>query len=280
MWLNFLLLVSVLIKLTFKKGLSTVKKSTFVSVFTALLLFFSTSAWSASTKQEVIELKAQVAEMQKDLAEIKKLLKEGARAPAPAAQPAGFKEQVISIGASPYKGKVDAPVTLIEYSDYQCPFCARNYRDVLPILVKEYVDTGKLKFVMRENPLPSLHRDATNASIAALCAGDQGKYWEMHNVMFENQKQLGVDNLKTFAGTIGLDTATFNDCLDNKKTEGQVRKDLASSAKLGMRGTPGFYLGLTDPDDPDKVNLSVFIRGAQAINQFRGSIDELLESAE
>lgn len=254
-------------------------KSFFAYFIAMSLLLFSLSAWSASTKEEVIELKAQVAEMRKDLAEIKKLLEEGARAPA-AAQPAGFREQVISIGASPFKGKADAPVTLVEYSDYECPFCARNYRDVMPILEEEYIDTGKLRFVMRENPLPSLHKNATNASIAALCAGDQGKYWEMHNMLFENQKQLGIDNLKTFAGTLRLDTATFNDCLDNKKTEGQVRKDLASSAKLGMRGTPGFYLGLTDPDDPDKVNLSVFIRGAQAIDQFRGSIDELLESGE
>ena len=100
-----------------------------------------------------MELRAQVEEMQKDLAEIKKLLKEGARAPRAAGKV--FKEQVISIGSSPVKGSADATVTLIEYSDYQCPFCARHYRAVMPILQEEYIDTGKLKFVMREYPIPS-----------------------------------------------------------------------------------------------------------------------------
>jgi protein-disulfide isomerase len=255
-------------------------KNNFIIFIVASLLLVSFPAWSASTKQEIQELSAQVEEMQKDLAEIKKLLKEGARAPAAGAAPAAFKEQVISIGPSPYKGKADATVTLVEFSDYQCPFCARNYRDVMPKLVTEYVDTGKLKFVMRENPLPSLHSNAMNASIAALCAGDQDKYWEMHDVLFENQRELGVDNLKAFAGDIGLDTATFNECLDNKNTVKQIRKDLASGAKLGVRGTPGFVLGLTDPSDPDKVNLTLFIKGAASIDQFRGSIDELIESVE
>ena len=256
-------------------------KNTFKIFIAASLLLVSLSAWSASTKQEIIELKAQVAEMQKDLAEIKKLLKEGAaRAPAPRAAPAGFKEQVISIGPSPYKGKADATVTLVEFSDYQCPYCARNYRDVMPTLVTEYVDTGKLKFVMRENPIPSLHRNAMNASLAALCAGDQDKYWEMHNMLFENQRELGVDNLKTFAGTIGLDTATFNECLDSKKYEERINKEIALGTKLGVRGTPGFVIGLTDQNDPDKANMSVYIKGAQSLANFKQAIDDLLESSE
>jgi protein-disulfide isomerase len=245
---------------------------------TLSFIFVGTSAWSASTKEEIIELKVQVSDMQKDLAEIKKLLEEGARAPARGA-PAGFKEQTVSLGSSPFRGKADAPITLIEYSDYQCPYCARNYRDVLPILTRDYVDTGKLKFVIREFPLPSLHKDAIAMSNAALCAGDQGKYWEMHNLLFENQKQGSDENLKSYAATLGLDTATFNNCLDSKKNDAQVKADMASGAKLGMSGTPGFFIGLTDPKDPDKANLSVFIRGAQSVEQFQASIDELLKTA-
>ena len=244
------------------------------------LLFVSFSSWSDSTKQEIQALSAQVAAMQKDLAEIKTLIKEIKTAPAPRAAKPAFKEQIISIGSSPYKGKVDATVTLVEFSDYQCPFCARNYRDVMPTLVKEYVDTGKLKFVMRENPIPALHRNAMNASLAALCAGDQGKYWEMHNLLFDNQRELGVDNLKAFAGTIGLDTATFNECLDSEKYKEQINADIQSGKKLGISGTPGFVLGLTDPDDPDKALMSVFIKGAQSLDNFKAAIDELLESAE
>jgi len=256
-------------------------KNTFITFIAASFLLFSLSAWSASTKEEILELRIQVTEIQKDLEEIKNLLKEGARAPAAAAPvPAGFRPQTISLGAAHVKGKSDAPITLVEYSDYECPFCARSYREVISVLEEQYIDTGKLKFVMREYPLANLHKNATNAAIAAQCAGIQGKYYEMHDLLFENQKELGVDNLKSFAATVGLDTATFNACLDGKETEKLVRQDMASGTKLGMRGTPGFFIGMTDLSDPDKVELSVYLKGAKPIDSFRASIDDLLKSVE
>lgn len=245
-----------------------------------LLLLFSFSAWSESTKEEIKALRAQVEEVQKDLAEIKELIKEIKSAPAAPAAAKPFREQVISIGTSPVKGKANATVTLVEYSDYQCPFCARNYREVMPKLQTEYIDTGKLKFVMRENPIPTLHKNAANAAKAAVCAGAEGKYWEMHDMMFENQRELGVDNLKAFAGTIGLDAEKFDHCFVSKEVAKRIRDDIASGKKLGARGTPGFFLGLTDPNDSDKVTLSVYIKGARPIDDFKSAIDSLLESAE
>jgi protein-disulfide isomerase len=134
--------------------------------------------------------------------------------------------------------------------------------------------------VMRENPIPSLHRNAMNASLAALCAGDQDKYWEMHNMLFENQRELDVDNLKAFAGTIGLDTATFNECLDSKKYEKRINDEIAIGAKLGVRGTPGFVVGLTDPKDSDKANMTAYIKGAQSLDNFKQAVDGLLKSVE
>ena len=249
-----------------------------------LLLFISSPAWSASTKDEIQELQSKVdalqqgqESIQKDLEEIKKLLQQGARA-APGAGPA-FAEQEVSIGFSPYKGSADAPVTLIEYSDYQCPFCSRHYRDVMPTLVTEYVDTGKLKYVMRENPIASIHPYATGASLAALCANNQGKYWEMHNIMFDNQRALSDENLKAYAADIGLNTTQFDECLDTKKYEPWVNADLESSRDLGLSGTPSFVLGLTDPDDPDKANLTIAIKGAQSLQNFQEAIDDLLDEA-
>ena len=164
-------------------------KTIFKTLTVVCLLLFSITAWSASTKEEIKALSAQVEAMQKDLAEIKTLIKDIKVAPAPRAAAPAFREQVVSIGNAPVKGKANATVTLMEFSDYQCPFCARHYREVMPTLISEYVDTGKLKFVMREKPIPSLHRNAMDASMAALCAGDQGKYWEMHNSLFDNQKE-------------------------------------------------------------------------------------------
>ncbi|MCH5374203.1 MAG: thioredoxin domain-containing protein [Planctomycetes bacterium] len=247
---------------------------------TLMLLVATQPAHAKSTKEEVIELKAQVAEMQKDLAEIKVLLRQRPLAPSPSARESAFQPQTISLGNSPVKGDENAPVTIIEYSDYQCPFCARNFREVLPIIQSEYIDTGKVRFVMRENPLANLHKDATNASMAALCAHDQGEYWAMHDIMFQNPKQLGVDNLKEYATQVGLDSAAFNECLDSQKHAKTVRSDMASGTKLGVRGTPAFVIGLTQQDDPDKVDARLFIKGAQGIDQFRASIDDLLESSE
>ena len=258
-------------------GIRTVK-STLLTIMTVSVLLFSVSAWSASTKEEVRELSTKVDAMQEDLAEIKKMIKDINSAPAPRAAAPAFKQQVVSVGSSPYKGEVNATLTLMEFSDYQCPFCARHNRDVMPTLISEYIDTGKLKFVMREKPIPALHRNAMNASMAALCAGDQGKYWEMHNLLFENQRELGVENLKAFAGTIGLDTAQYNECLDGEKHKSQISADIRLSDKLGMSGTPGFVVGVTDQNDPDKALMSVYIKGAKSLDSFKGTIDELLDS--
>lgn len=241
------------------------------------LLAFSAGAYSASTKEELLELKEQVAEMRQELAEIKTLLEEGARAPAPTAPP-GFREQTVSIEDAVVKGDENAPVTIIEYSDYQCPYCARNYREVMPLIQSEYVDTGKVKFVMREFPLTSIHPNAMNASKAALCAGDQDRYWDMHNLLFENQRQLDAESLNTHAASLELNTDEFKRCMEDTASTRRVQADMASGARLGMRGTPGFYIGHTDPDNPDKVHLTVAIRGAQGIDQFRASLNDLLDA--
>lgn len=243
-------------------------------------------ASAASTKKEVIELKKEVAELkegqdgiQKELEEIKELLEEGARAPsAPTAQ--RFTPTEVSIGDAPFLGDTDAVVTLMEFSDYQCPFCSRHYREVMPTLVKDYVESGQLKYVMRENPIQSLHPRAMAASQAALCARDQGRYWEMHNMIFDNQRQLDDATLKAHAESIGLDTAAFNQCLDSGEYEDRVHDDLAEGRKLGIRGTPGFVLGLTDPDNPDEAVMTEFINGAQSLETFKRTIDDLLADAE
>ena len=254
-------------------------KAAAITLITMTILATSLPVYAASTKDEIKALSAQVEAMQKDLTEIKAMLKAGAGVAKPSGVTA-FKEQTISIGESPYKGAIDATVTLIEYSDYQCPYCARNYRDVMPALVAEYVDTGKLKFVMRENPIPSLHRNAMNASLAALCAGDQGKYWEMHDIMFDNQKTLDVANLRDYAGKIGTNVTEFNDCLNSKKHEKRIAEDIRSGTNMGVSGTPGFVLGLTDSNDPDKAMLTVYIKGAQPLASFKQAIDGLLAEAE
>ena len=166
-----------------------------IGMFALLMTVAVQPLWAASTKDELAELKGEVqslkegqAAMQKDLADIKKLLQQGARA-APS-RPA-FKPTEVTIEGAPVLGAADAIVTLVEFSDYDCPFCRRHKDRVMPDLVKNFVDTGKLKYVMREFPL-AMHPNAKGAAQAALCAGDQDQYWQMHDKMFENQRKLAM----------------------------------------------------------------------------------------
>ena len=229
---------------------------------------------TAELKEEIQALKQGQEQIRKDLEEIKKLLQKGARA-APA-KPA-FKPTDIKLVNAPYKGKNTAPVTLVEYSDYHCPYCKRHANTVMKELSENYIDTGKLRFVMREYPIPNLHPRAYAASMAVLCAGDQGDYWGMHDALFNDQKAKTDEAFKAMADGLELDATAFNECLTSKKFDAQIKADQAEGQKLGISGTPSFVVGLTDPDDPSKVHLTKFIRGAQSYATFSAAIDELLE---
>lgn len=140
------------------------------------------------------------------------------------------------------EGDPNAPVTIVEWSDFECPFCGRFYTQTYGQILKDYVNTGKAKIVFKNFPLTSIHPDAMPAAIAAECAGNQGKFFEMHNKLFENQQSLGTDNYKKWAKDLGLDTAKFNSCYDNKETQAKIQADQIEGEKLGIRGTPGFII--------------------------------------
>ena len=193
-----------------------------------------------------------------------------------------FDAVALSVADHPFKGQADAPLTLVEYSDYQCPFCRRHAGSTLGELVKSYVDPGNLKYVMKEFPISSIHPEAQKASEAALCAMDQGKYWEMHDVLFANQRQLQIENLLAFGKNLGLEEATYKDCLESGKYEEWVKADFAEGSKLGIRGTPTFLLGVTDPEDPTRFTATKILRGALPFASFKEAIDGMLnpEAAE
>lgn len=182
---------------------------------------------------------------------------------------------VLSVGDDPFKGDKRARVTLIEFSDYQCPFCAVYARETLPRIEREYIATGKVKYVFRNFPIESIHKQAFKAHEAANCAGEQGKYWEMHDRLFANQKTLGPGDLPQHARALGIDLPTFQQCLDSGKYAGKIRKDLADAQAAGVRGTPTFFLGLTEPNEP-KVKILGVIVGAQPYATFKEAIDSLL----
>jgi protein-disulfide isomerase len=138
----------------------------------------------------------------------------------------------------PSKGDASAPITIVEFSDYECPFCGRAEPTV-----KEVVDQykGKVRLVYREYPL-SIHEHAQKASEAALCADEQGKFWEMHEKLFANQTALAVDKLKSYAKDLSLDTTKFDKCLDGGEKAKSVAASLKAGEDVGVSGTPAFFI--------------------------------------
>ncbi|MEE8259463.1 MAG: DsbA family protein [Nitrospinaceae bacterium] len=236
------------------------------------------TAWSdeiGTLKSEIEALKQGQKAMQKDLNDIKTLLKGLTARRGRAQQP--FKPADITIGDSPVMGQADAPVTMVEFTDYQCPFCRRYSNGTFPQIIKDYVKTGKVRYVVRQFPLKAIHPKAVKASEASLCAGDQGKYWEMHDRIFQKTKAFNQEEWVRHAAALGLDMGSFKDCLGNGKNASRVEQDLKEGTALGMRGTPGFFFGRTDPDDPNKFKAVQMIRGAFPYPQFKQIIDKLLK---
>ena len=162
------------------------------------------------------------------------------------------------------KGDKNAPVTIVEWSDFECPFCARFYEQTLPQIEKNYIDTGKVKLVFRDFPL-NFHANAQKAAEAAECAGEQDKYWEMHDMLFEKAVQGGVSSFKQYADDIGLNTNKFNSCLDSGEMAAEVAADMRAGQAAGITGTPGFIIN------------GKIVSGAQPYQAFAAAIEEALQ---
>ena len=135
----------------------------------------------------------------------------------------------VSTADNPTLGKPDAPITIVEFSDYQCPFCRRFFENTLPALKADYIDIGTVRYVFRDFPLDRIHPQARKAAEAARCAGEQGQYWEMHDQLFQN-RALRVLQLKGYARNLGLDLTAFEACLDGGTYAAEVDKDVAAGA--------------------------------------------------
>lgn len=170
-----------------------------------------------------------------------------------------FRVQVNAVG--PAMGPANAPITIVEWSDFECPFCSR----VVPTMkqVEErYKD--KVRVVFRQYPLP-MHARAQKAAEASLCANEQGKFWELHDAMFADQQNLGVDQLKAKAASLGMDAGKFNECLDSNKHAKTVKDDMREGSLAGVSGTPAMFIN------------GRMLSGAQPFEEFAKIIDEELK---
>lgn len=186
----------------------------------------------------------------------------------------------VSVDDDPFIGKEDAPLTMIEFSDFECPFCKRFWEDTLPQLKTNYIETGKLKFVYRDLPLPFHDPLATQEALAANCAREQGGdgvFFRYHDEIFTRTKSGGTgmpkEELYTIAADLGLDGGKFRDCLDNEKFKDEVQSDIAEAQKVGASGTPTLLIGKTTKDG---IIQGERIIGAQPYPVFQQVIDRHL----
>ena len=183
--------------------------------------------------------------------------------------------KIISIDDDPIRGDPNAKITIVEFSDFQCPFCAKFHTDTLPLLMQNYINTGKANLVYRDFPIESIHPNAVPAAHASECADDQGKFWEMHDMIFENQRNWqnlevleSVDLFKKYALDIGINGDEFDSCMSTAKHIDEIRKDLEDGQTYGVTGTPGFFVG------NEEVGFTKII-GAQPFSSFQRVIDGL-----
>jgi len=256
----------------------TIKKSTYYNMLKGIVAAIAIAAFVGGYSLGTFD-SSDSGITTEDLKEIISEIEIKTTAPQPVqqpTQPTGPQIFRVSIDDDPVKGNPDAPVTIVEYSDFQCPFCSRFFQQTLPQLEENYIDTGKVKFVYKDLPLDNLHPNARPVHIASECADEQGKFWEYHDVLFEKQSEWQrlpstdlSSTLTTYASDLGLQSASFETCLQSQDIADEVNKDTIEAASYGATGTPTFFIG-TEKDGFIKLV------GAQPYAAFQGAIDNLL----
>lgn len=165
----------------------------------------------------------------------------------------------ISVKDDPSLKEGSPGLVLVEVADFQCPYCGRSAREVLPQIHEKFVRTGKVELIFLDLPLP-MHPHAFKAAEAAACAGEQNMFWDMHHSLFASQDALAPDRLSGYAEELGLDVAAFQKCLSGGKQEAGIREDMRTLAVLGVSSTPSYLLGRRIPDS-DKVEVLEIVRG-------------------
>jgi protein-disulfide isomerase len=254
-----------------RDGAMRIQISNMSVLFSLVLLLSPLSVPAQQTsmddlKKEVETLSQNMNAMQKDLQEIKAMLQNRVRVAPP-------QNVVLDLGKRPVKGDRGAKLTLVEFLDYQCPYCGKFSRETMPQIEKDYIETGKVRYVVVNLPLDAMHKSAFKAAEAAACAGEQGKFWEMQERLFNNQQI--IDQWQTHAEAIGLDGGKFQECLDSGRQAAKVRSDIAEAHSAGVTGTPSFFLAYTDPKSTTVKTLTELV-GSQAYASFKTAIDKQL----
>ena len=256
----------------YKKNEKVIKRSTFNSliisiiIITGIAAFFAGSFVSNLSSEQISQKELDNAIAELELKILEKQL--------PTKQPSIPLE--ISADNDPVIGNPDAPITIIEFSDFQCPFCARFHIQTLPTIMEEYIEKGSVKLVFRDFPIQSIHPNAVPASVAAECANEQGKFKQMHDILFEKQNEwsnletvYAIELFNQYSEQINLEQEQFSSCLSTAKYVKEIQNDLDDGRTYGVTGTPGFFIG------NQQIGF-VELKGAQPFESFKNVIDRQL----
>lgn len=228
----------------------------------ACLVLVATPACAQSS--EIEALRREIADLREDLASLRTTL--------------GRARPIIDLTKGHQKGNAEARVALIEFSDYECPFCIRHSRETMPLIEKNYIATGRILYGFRDFPIDQLHPQAIRAHEAVQCAGDQDKYWEMHGRMFGQPAQHTPEALEAVAAQVGLDLGAFRACVAASTHTAAIRQSVAQAESFGANGTPAFFIGLIDPTT-NTLRITRAISGALPFAQFAQAIEAALAQA-
>jgi protein-disulfide isomerase len=209
----------------------------------AVLVLLFLPAYGQENSSDAGITRGQADAILNELKQIRQLLESQAR---PAAAPAGPQKRSVKVQGGYSLGSDTAPLTMVEYTDYQCPFCRGFENSTFDQIRKLYIDTGKLRFVSRNLPL-DIHPDAMRSAEAALCAGDQGQYWPMRDFLFKSPS-LAADRILDEAQNLKLDKDIFRACIEGEKHKTEILNDVNDAKALQMNGTPAFVIGKTTGD--------------------------------
>lgn len=215
-------------------------------------------------RQELKQLRGEITSLKQDVKNI--------------SLPKAKRQKIVSsveLGNMPRLGSKDASVVIVEFSEFQCPFCSRHFKQTMPLIKSNYIDSNKVQYVMRDFPL-SFHQNARGAAIAVRCAAEQKEtaYWAMHNELLEKgSSSLNTANYKKVAENLKLDTVKYAKCLEESTIAKKVDEDIAYGQQVGVSGTPAFFIGKIEGDKIVNVKRLV---GAQPFSNFSRVIDSFL----
>lgn len=217
--------------------------------------------------QQLVELRKDVKSIKLDIAKLNSTVSSAVNK-----RRSGNAPKQVKLNSGIMFGDDKAKTAIVEFTDYQCPYCARHAKTVLPQIQKDFIDTRKAKYVMYDFPL-GFHAQAKFASVAARCAGKQGKYREMHDLIFENQRKLSHSFYEESAKTLRLNMNSFKSCIEDPEVLETVESNIEYGSQLGVTGTPRFYVGRVVKDVITDV---VVISGAQAFSAFNRVVNNKL----